>query len=116
MTFAKAGVVAGEGPAGSADLDAVQQAGLEMVKLRWPVNPVGDVAAYRSIGVHRFLVQLLSPDVGVSPVSPETFVEAVSPAVEAFLRAGVTDFEVHGEPNLAERGYGVSWDSPAAFA
>lgn len=116
MTFARAGVVAGEGPVTPADLETVQRAGLELVKLRWPLNPPTDVAAYRSLGVHRFLVQLLGPDAGARPLSPETFLEEVSPAVEAFLRAGVTDFEVHGEPNLAERGYGVSWDSPAAFA
>ena len=115
MPFAKAGLLVGDGPATSADLDVIRQAGLEALKLRALVNPASDLSAYRDIGIHTFLVQLLSPEPGAHPTSPQQFVGTFAPAIEAFVRAGVRDFEVHGEPNLPERGYGVSWDSPAAF-
>jgi murein DD-endopeptidase MepM/ murein hydrolase activator NlpD len=111
----KAGLLVGNGPATPADLDAIRQAGLEALKLRAIANPASDLPAYRDIGINAFLVQLLSPEPGERPTSPQEFVESFAPAVEAFVRAGVRDFEVHGEPNLIRRGYGVSWDSPAAF-
>jgi len=118
MPFAKnskAGLLVGGGAAIPADLAVIHQAGLEALKLRAIVNPASDLPAYRDIGVHTFLVQLLSPKPGEHPTSPQEFVETFAPAMKAFIRAGVRDFEVHGEPNLSERGYGVSWDSPTAF-
>ncbi len=118
MSFArgfKAGLLVGNGPVTPADLGVIRQAGLEALKLRAVVNPASDLSAYRDIGVHTFLVQLLSPGPGDRPTSPQAFVDYFAPAVEAFVRAGVRDFEVHGKPNLPARGYGVSWDSPAAF-
>ncbi len=111
----KAGLLVGDGPATPADLDVIRQAGLEALKLRAIVNPASDLSAYRDIGVHTFLIQLLSPEPGKHPTSPQEFVDYFAPAMEAFVRASVCEFEVHGEPNLPERGYGVSWDSPAAF-
>ncbi|HHH41390.1 MAG TPA: M23 family metallopeptidase [Chloroflexi bacterium] len=116
MSFAKAGILAGDGPVRPEDLKAVQQAGIEAVKLRAWVNPITDLNAYRDAGIHTFLVQILSPRPGVAPTSPEDFVIECAPVVAEFLKAGVTDFEIHGEPNTRERGYGVSWDSPAAFS
>ncbi|MBC7225687.1 MAG: M23 family metallopeptidase [Thermoflexales bacterium] len=116
MSFAKAGVTAGEGPVRPADLAVLQQAAVEAVRLRAGVNPVSDLGAYRGLGIQRFLVQLLSPRPGTEPTPPDRFVEDFAPLVAAFLREGVTDFEIHGEPNTAQRGYGVSWDSPAAFS
>lgn len=116
MTFARIGVVASESPARPVDLDAVRQAGIEAVKLRARVNPSSDVAAYRDAGVFTTLVQLLSPQPGLAPTAPEDFVAEFGPVVAEFLKAGVTDFEIHGEPNTRERGYGVSWDSPGHFS
>jgi murein DD-endopeptidase MepM/ murein hydrolase activator NlpD len=116
MTFAKAGVTAGEGPLRPADLEALRWAAVEAVRLRAGVNPVTDLDVYRGLGIQRFLVQLLSPRPGAERTPPEAFVEEFAPQVAAFLRAGVTDFEIHGEPNTIARGYGVSWDSPAAFS
>ncbi|MDY7079870.1 MAG: peptidoglycan DD-metalloendopeptidase family protein [Chloroflexota bacterium] len=118
MTFAqsaKAGLLVGSGPATSNDLDIIRLAGLEALKLRAIVNPASDLPAYRDTGVGTFLVQLLSPEPGKRPTSPQEFVETFAPAVEAFVQADVRDFEVHGEPNLPGRGHGVSWSSPAAF-
>ena len=111
----KAGLLVGDGSVTPADLDVIRHAGLEALKLRAIVNPASDLPAYRSIGVHTFLVQLLSPEPGERVTSPQEFVDYFAPAVEVFVRAGVRDFEVHGEPNLTARGYGVSWDSPAGF-
>lgn len=116
MSFAKAGVTLGEGPVRPPDLETLQQAAVEAVRLRAGANSVGDLDALRGLGIQRFLVQLLSPRPGAEPTPPEVFVEEFAPLVAAFLRAGVTDFEIHGEPNTAVRGYGVSWDSPAAFS
>ncbi|MGC9082746.1 MAG: M23 family metallopeptidase [Anaerolineae bacterium] len=116
MSFARVGVTLGEGPLRPADLEALQQAAVEAVRLRAGVNPVADVDVLRELGIQRFLVQLLSPRPGAEPISAEAFVEEFAPLVAAFLRVGVTDFEIHGEPNTAARGYGVSWDSPAAFS
>jgi len=115
MPFAKAGLLVGDGPATPTDLEVIRQARLEALKLRALVNPASDLSAYRDIGVHTFLVQLLSPEPGERPTSPQEFVNYFAPVVEAFVQAGVRDFEVHGEPNLPGRGYTVSWDSPAAF-
>jgi murein DD-endopeptidase MepM/ murein hydrolase activator NlpD len=115
MPFAQAGLLVGDGPVTEADLDVICQAGLEALKLRAIANPASDLSAYRDVGIHTLLVQLLSPEPGESPTSPQAFVDTFAPAVEAFVQAGVTDFEVHGEPNLPTRGYGVSWHSPAAF-
>jgi len=115
MPFAKAGLLVGDGPASPADLDLIQQAGLEALKLRAVVNPASDLSAYRDSGIHTFLVQLLGPGPGERPTSPQEFVDYFAPAVEAFLWGGARDFEVHGEPNRADRGYGLSWDSAAAF-
>jgi murein DD-endopeptidase MepM/ murein hydrolase activator NlpD len=42
-------------------------------------------------------------------------VESASPDLEAYLEAGVRYVEVHGEPNRADRGAGVSWQDGAAF-
>ena len=111
----KAGLLVGDGAATPADLNVIRQAGLGALKLRAIVNPASDLSAYRDIGIHTFLVQLLSPEPGERPTSPQEFVGYFALAMEAFVRAGVRDFEVHGEPNLPERGYGISWDSPAAF-
>jgi murein DD-endopeptidase MepM/ murein hydrolase activator NlpD len=97
-------------------LEALQRAAVEAVRLRAGVNPVTDLDAFRGLGIQRFLVQLLSPRPGAEMTSPEAFGEEFAPLVAAFLRAGVTDFEIHGEPNVAARGYGVSWDSPPAFS
>jgi len=115
MPFAQAGLLVGDGPATPDDLDVIRQARLEALKLRAIVNPASDISAYRDTGVHTFLVQLLSPGPGERPTSPQEFVDYFAPAVETFVRAGVRDFEVHGEPNLPGRGYGVSWNSPTAF-
>lgn len=115
MSFAKLGLLVGNGPVTSADLDVIRQAELEALKLRAIVNPASDLPIYRDLGIHTFLVQLLSPEPGERPVSPQEFVDYFAPALEGFVREGVRDFEIHGEPNRAERGYGVSWDSPAAF-
>ncbi|MBL7063717.1 MAG: M23 family metallopeptidase [Anaerolineae bacterium] len=115
MSYAKAGLLVGSGPATPADLDIIRQARLEALKLRAIANPASDLSAYRDIGVHTFLVQLLSPEPGERPTSPQEFVDYFAPAVETFVQAGVYDFEVQGEPNLPGRGYGVSWDSAAAF-
>ncbi len=112
---AKAGVLVGDGPATTMDLTAIQQAQLEAVKMRAIVNPPSDVPRYRDIGVDTFLVQLLSPMPAQQPTSPQEFVSQFAPAVEAFVAVGVQDFEIHGEPNLASRGYGLSWGSPTAF-
>jgi murein DD-endopeptidase MepM/ murein hydrolase activator NlpD len=115
MTSVQAGLLVGDGPATPADLDVIRQAGLGALKLRAIVNPASDLSTYQDIGIHTFLVQLLSPGPGERPTSPQEFVDAFAPTVEAFVQAGVRDFEIHGEPNLPERGYGVSWQSPAAF-
>lgn len=116
MSFAKVGVMAGEGPVRPADLEALQRAAVEAVRLRAGGNPLADLKVYRSLGIQRFLVQLLSPRPGAEPTPPEAFVEEFAPQIAAFLREGVADFEIHGEPNAAARGYGVSWSSPAAFS
>jgi murein DD-endopeptidase MepM/ murein hydrolase activator NlpD len=115
MVFAKAGLLVGDGPATPTDLDVIRQAQLEALKLRAIVNPASDVSIYRDNGIHTFLVQMLSPKPGESPTSPQAFVDYFAPAIEDFVRAGVADFEIHGEPNRPDRGYGVSWNSPAAF-
>jgi murein DD-endopeptidase MepM/ murein hydrolase activator NlpD len=115
MTFAKAGLLVGDGPATPADLDLIRQAGLAALKLRAIVNPASDLSAYRDLGVHTFLVQLLSPEPGERQTSPQAFVDYFATAIEGFVRAGVRDFEVHGEPSRPDRGYGVSWDSATAF-
>ncbi len=115
MRFTPAGVLAGDGQIGQ-DLDVLREAGVEAVKLRAGVNPAESIRRLREAGIHTCLVQLLSPSPGDHPTSPADFVAEFEPAVEAFLRAGVTDFEIHGEPNVQSRGFGVSWDSPAAFS
>ncbi len=111
----KAGLLVGNGSATPADLDVIRRAGLDALKLRAVVNPASDLPAYRDAGIHTFLVQLLSPEPGAHPTSPQEFVDYFAPAMEPFVQADVQDFEIHGEPNLPARGYGVSWDSPAAF-
>ncbi len=116
MSFASAGIVAGDGPVRPADQEALRRAAIEAVKLRAPTHSIADLNACRDLGVQRFLVQLLSPRAGAEPVSPEAFVDEFAPTVAEFLRAGITDFEIHGEPNTRPRGYGVSWESPAAFS
>ena len=116
MTFSPAGVLAGDGPPRPVDLDTIRQANIQAVKLRAAVNSVEEVSAYRGVGVHTFLVQLLSTQPGTAPTTAEDFVTEFAPAVEAFLKVGVTDFELHGEPNTARRGFGLSWGSPAAFS
>jgi hypothetical protein len=115
MPFAKAGLLVGSGPVTPTDLDVIRQARLEALKLRAIVNPASDIPIYRDNGIHTFLVQMLSPKPGESPTSPQAFVDYFAPAIEDFVRAGVVDFEIHGEPNRADRGYGVSWASPVAF-
>ncbi|HET89547.1 MAG TPA: M23 family metallopeptidase [Chloroflexi bacterium] len=115
MTFAQAGLLVGSGPATPADLAAIRQANLEALKLRAIVNSASDLAAYRDIGIHTFLVQLLSPEPGARPTTPQEFVDYFAPALEEFVQAGVRDLEIHGEPNLRARGYTVSWNSPTGF-
>jgi hypothetical protein len=115
MPFAKAGLLVGSGEATQADLQVIRQAGLEALKLRAIANPPSDVPVYRETGVETFLVQLLSPEPATIPTSPQRFVDYFAPAVEGFIRANVYDFEIHGEPDLAGRGYGVSWVNAAAF-
>jgi hypothetical protein len=115
MSFAKAGLLIGDGPVTPTDLDVIRQAQLEALKLRAIVNPASDISIYRDNGIHTFLVQMLSPKPGETATSPQAFVDYFATAVEDFVRAGVADFEIHGEPNRSDRGYGVSWDSPTAF-
>lgn len=116
MSFTKAGVLAGDGPARPEDLEAVQQAQSDALKLRAWTNPLSDLSAFRSVGIHTFLVQVLSPQPAIAPTPAEDFVIECAPTVAELMKAGVTDFEIHGEPNARERGYGVSWQSPAAFS
>jgi hypothetical protein len=115
MGFAKAGLLVGDGPVTPTDLDVIRQAQLEALKLRAIVNPASDISIYRDNSIHTFLVQMLSPQPGEAPTSPQAFVDYFAPAIAGFVRAGVSDFEIHGEPNRPDRGYGVSWNSPAAF-
>jgi murein DD-endopeptidase MepM/ murein hydrolase activator NlpD len=115
MPFAKAGLLVGHGPATPTDLDMIRRAKLEALKLRAIANPTSDLAAYRDLGIQTFLVQMLSPEPGEQPTTPQAFVDYFARAVEGFVRAGVRDFEIHGEPNRPDRGYGISWDTPAAF-
>ncbi|MBN1954504.1 MAG: M23 family metallopeptidase [Anaerolineae bacterium] len=116
MILTPAGILAGDGPVRPEDLQVIREAGLAALKLRALANPVGDVTVYRDAGVRRFLLQLLSPRPGTMPTSPEEFVGDFAPAVSEFLKAGVTDLELHGEPNSQERGWGVSWNSAAEFS
>ena len=111
----KAGLLVGGGPATSADLDGIRRSKLEALKLRAIANPASDLAVYRDIGINTFLVQLLSPELGARPISPQEFVAYFGPALEAFVEANVYAFEIHGEPNLRARGYTISWHSAAAF-
>jgi len=115
MTFAKAGLLVGDGAATQVDLDVIRQADLEALKLRAIVNPASNVPVYRELGIHTFLVQLLSPEPGERAVTPQAFVDYFSASIEPFVREGVRDFEIHGEPNRAARGYGTSWGNAAAF-
>jgi hypothetical protein len=115
MGFAKAGLLVGHGPATNTDLDIIRQARIEALKLRAISNPAADLARFRDLGIHSFLVQMLSPEPGERPTTPQAFVDYFAPSVEPFVRAGVRDFEIHGEPNRADRGYGVSWDNATAF-
>lgn len=115
MPFAKAGLLVGSGNVTEADLAVIRQARLEALKLRALVNPPSDIPIYREAGIDTFLVQLLSPEPGTTPTSPQRFVDYFASATEGFVQAGVYDFEIHGEPNLAVRGYGVSWANAAAF-
>jgi murein DD-endopeptidase MepM/ murein hydrolase activator NlpD len=115
MGFAKAGLLVGHGPATQADRDVIRQAGIEALKLRAIANPASDLSAYRDLGIHTFLIQMLSPEPGERRTTPQAFVEYFAPAVEKFVRGGVRDFEIHGAPNRADRGYGTSWESAAAF-
>ena len=115
MSFAKAGLYVGKGPLTPTEIETLRQAEIEAVKFSARADPLL-LDACRGIGIHTFLVQLLSPQPGTQPTSPEAFVDEMAPRVEAFLRKGATHFEVHGEPNLTGRGYGVSWGSPAAFS
>ena len=80
MPFAKAGLLVGDGPVTPADLTLIRQAGLEALKLRAIVNPASDLPVYRDVGIHTFLVQLLSPDPGERPTSPQAFVDYFAPA------------------------------------
>jgi hypothetical protein len=116
MTFAKAGLLAGAGSPTQDDLDLIQQAGIEAIKLRAKVNLPSDLAAYRGAGIHTFLVQLLSPEPAQQPTSPDDFVNHFADDIAAFLKAGVSNFEIHGEPNASQRGYNVSWSSPNEFS
>ena len=116
MSFAKAGLLAGAGSPTQDDLDQIQQAGLEAIKLRAKVNLPSELVAYRGAGIHTFLVQLLSPEPAEHPTSPDDFVNHFADDITAFLKAGVTDFEVHGEPNTSQRGYNVSWSTPEEFS
>jgi murein DD-endopeptidase MepM/ murein hydrolase activator NlpD len=43
-------------------------------------------------------------------------VEQFVPDIEQFMTHGVHDFEIHGEPNLAARGCGISWTDAATFS
>jgi hypothetical protein len=115
MGFPKAGLLVGNGPVTNADIEIIRRAELDALKLRAIVNPASDLAIFRDLGIHSFLVQLLSPEPGEHPTTPQAFVDYFAPSVERFVRAGVRDFEIHGEPNRADGGYGVSWDSAAAF-
>jgi murein DD-endopeptidase MepM/ murein hydrolase activator NlpD len=115
MPFAKAGLYIDKGPLTPEDLEVLHQAGIEAVKLPAQADPIL-LDACRDAGIHTFLVQLLSQQPGVEPTPPEAFVDEMAPRVEAFLKKGVIRFEVHGEPNLPRRGYGVSWAEPAAFS
>jgi murein DD-endopeptidase MepM/ murein hydrolase activator NlpD len=115
MPFARAGLLVGNGPVTAVDLDVIRQAKLEAIKLRAIVNPASDLAIYHDNGIHTFLVQTLSPEPGEQPTSPQAFVDYFASSMERFVQAGVRDFEIHGEPSRPDRGYGVSWDSPAAF-
>jgi murein DD-endopeptidase MepM/ murein hydrolase activator NlpD len=115
MQLAKAGLLVGNGPVTAADLDVIRQAKLEAIKLRAIVNPASDLAIYRDNGIQTFLVQMLSPEPSEQPTSPQAFVDYFAPSIEGFVRAGAQAFEIHSEPNRSDRGYGVSWDSPAAF-
>ena len=115
MQLAKAGLLVGNGPITAADLDVIRQAKLEAIKLRALVNPASDIAIYRDNGIHTFLIQMLSPEPSEQPTLPQAFVDYFAPSIERFVRAGAREFEIHGEPNRSDRGYGTSWNSPAAF-
>ena len=115
MAYARAGIVAGAGAVQPGDLDLIRQASLQALRLRAGLNPAFDLPVYRDAGVRTFLVQLISPVLGERFLSPDEYVEAFAPTVEAFVRQGVRDFEVQSEPNLAARGYGRAWRVPVAF-
>jgi murein DD-endopeptidase MepM/ murein hydrolase activator NlpD len=115
MVFSKAGLMVGNGPVTATDLDVIRQAQVKALKLRAIVNPASDIPIYRDNAIHTFLVQLLSPKPAQNPTSPQAFVDYFATAIEDSVRAGVSDFEIHGEPNRTDRGHGVSWDSPTAF-
>jgi murein DD-endopeptidase MepM/ murein hydrolase activator NlpD len=115
MPLAKAGLLVGNGPVTAADLDVIRQAKLEAIKLRAIVNPTSDLTIYRDNGIHTFLVQMLSPEPSEQPTSPQAFVDYFALSIERFVRAGAREFEIHGEPNRPDRGYGISWNSPDAF-
>lgn len=109
------GVLAGVGPARRLDLAAFANCGLDLIRLRSLVNSAEDVAKWRDAGASFVMLQLLSPRVAQSPHSPEAFVEYFSSDLEAFLMTGVRDIEIHGRPNRADHGAGVSWRDGAAF-
>lgn len=109
------GVLAPAGPVRQTDLAAFAAAGLRLVRLRCRVNPARDVARWRDAGATRCILQLLSPEPARRLTSPQAFVERASPDLDAYMEAGVRYVEVHGEPNRADRGAGVSWQDGAAF-
>ncbi|MBN1247049.1 MAG: hypothetical protein JXC32_05285, partial [Anaerolineae bacterium] len=112
---AKPGVLAPVGPARHADLCAFADAGLRLIHLRSHVNPARDVLKWRDAGASSVVLQLLSPQPAREPTSPQTFVNSFSQDIGDYLDVGVRAVEVHGEPNRADRGAGVSWQDGAAF-
>ena len=114
-TGSATGVLAGVGPARRLDLTAFADCGLNLIRLRSLVNLAEDVTKWRDAGASFFVLQLLSPWVAQSPLSPEAFVEYFSSDLEAFLATGVRDIEIHDEPNRPDRGAGVSWRDGTAF-
>ena len=110
----KYGVLTGHSDPAPQELDLFRSLGLSAVKLLCGVHSPKAIESFRNVGAYVLQARIVYPEIN-NGRSPAQFVADRRNQIDAFIKAGLGEFELLNEPNTTREGFGKSWNSGDEF-
>lgn len=110
----KYGILTGPSDPAPQELDLFRSLGLGAVKLLCGIHSPKAIESFRNVGAYVLQARIVYPDIN-NGRTPAQFVADRRNQIEAFIKAGLGEFELLNEPNTTREGFGKSWNSSDEF-